>query len=301
MAAKISTIAELFHRFHQCEMQLKQGKIAACLISFKEVIERAPAIPQTEREKNEFEQGVGLFLRNLSAHKKFQDIFGNISFGDSDLATNLEFIKGMIVAQEEEIVERYHKDEEAAEALRLEIDQEKQKQEDEFRQKIAEAIENIDQGNLPRAQEIMDENESIREAVVHHYNDLGIQCRADGSLEEAIKHYSRALIAAPDDENLHYNMGRAHCEAGNTEKAEEYLAAAMKLNPEFREGKILYDYLMTANRPCEAVPERQKTNFPRLVQNLFSRLKAKFEKLPELQGNQNETPPQTPGPDTNQR
>ena len=160
MAAKISTIAELFHRFHQCEMQLKQGKIAACLISFKEVIERAPAIPQTEREKNEFEQGVGLFLRNLSAHKKFQDIFGSVSFGDSDLATNLEFIKGMIVAQEEEIVERYHKDEEAAEALRLEIDQEKQKQEDEFRQKIAEAIENIDQGNLPRAQEIMDENES---------------------------------------------------------------------------------------------------------------------------------------------
>lgn len=252
MAPKISTVADLFHRFHQSEMQLKQGKIAACLISFKEVIEAAPAIPKTEKEKNELDQEIDFFLKNLSAHKKFQDIFGNISFGDSDLETNLEFIKGMIIAQEEEIIERYQKDEETAEALRLEIGQEKRKQEEEFRQKVSEAIENIDQDNLPRAQEIMDEDESIREAVVSHYNDLGMQFRAAQSFEEAITNYSRALIVSPNDENLHYNMGRAHCEAGNTKKAEDFLAAAMKLNPEFDEGKILYEYLMKVNRFGEA-------------------------------------------------
>jgi len=124
MASKISNITELFHRFHQCEMQLRQGKIAACLIGFKEVIEKTPSIPKSEKEKNELHQGVELFLRSLSAHKKFQEIFGAISFGDSDLDTNLEFIKSMITAQEEEIVDRIKKEDESAEAQRLEIDRE---------------------------------------------------------------------------------------------------------------------------------------------------------------------------------
>lgn len=275
MAAKISTIADLFHRFHQCEMLLKQGKIAACLISFREVIERAPAIRKSEKEKNEFEQAIELFLRNLSAHKKFQDLFGNISFGDSDLETNLEFIKGMIVAQEEEIVERYRKDEEAAEALRLEIDQEKQRQEEEFRRKITEAIENVDQGDLPRAREIMRDDENIVEAVIHHYNDLGIQCRAAQSFEEAIDNFNKALNFAPDDEHLHYNMGRAQCGAGNAEKAEEFLAAAMKINPEFKEGKILYEYLMKSNRCAEpSGPDQcQDKNIAGYFKNIFAGLR----------------------------
>jgi len=63
MATKISTITELFHRFHNCEMQLKQGKIAACLINFKEVIEKSPAIPKTEKEKSELHAGIATFLK----------------------------------------------------------------------------------------------------------------------------------------------------------------------------------------------------------------------------------------------
>ncbi|MFY9387699.1 MAG: tetratricopeptide repeat protein [Smithellaceae bacterium] len=275
MAAKISTVADLFHRFHQCEMQLKQGKIAACLMSFREIIESTPAIAKTEKEKNEFEQDIDFFLRNLSAHKKFQDIFGNISFGDSDLETNLEFIKSMIVAQEEEIVERYRKDEETAEALRLEIDQEKQRQEEEFRRKIAEAIENIDQGNLPHAREIMEDDENILEAVIHHYNDLGIQCRATRSFEEAIDNYNKALNFAPDDEHLHYNMGRAQCEAGNREKAEDFLASALILNPEFKEGKVLHEYLIKSNRCGEPSghAECQEKNIARYFKNIFANLR----------------------------
>lgn len=249
MASKIATITELFHRFHQCEMYLKQGKIAACLIAFKEVIERSPSIPKTEKEKSELHSGIDLFLRNLSAHKNFQEIFGAVSFGDSDLETNLEFIKGMIIAQEEEIIERVKKEDQAAEAQRLEIDQEKQKAEEEMRRKIVEAIGYIDQDNLTQAWEIMNESENIREAVALHYNDVGMQCRADQSFAEAIKNYSKALIVSPDDENLHYNMGRAHCEAGDPGKAETFLANAMKLNPEFKEGRIFYDYLMKINQP----------------------------------------------------
>ena len=149
MAAKISNIAELFHRFHACELYVKQGKIAACLISFKEIIDRMPAIPMTDKEKKELHEGIEVFLNNLSAHKKFKEIFGEFSFGDTDLATNLEFIKSMIIAQEEEIVQKVEKDEEAAEAQRLEIVKAEEKKKEEINQKTQEAIALIDEGKLP--------------------------------------------------------------------------------------------------------------------------------------------------------
>jgi tetratricopeptide (TPR) repeat protein len=258
MASKISNVTELFHRFHNCEMQLRQGKIAACLIAFKEVIERLPAIPKTEKEKNELRQGIELFLRNLSAHKKFQEIFGVVSFGDTDLETNLEFIKSMITAQEEDIVERVKKDDETAEAQRLEIDREKQKRQEEMRKKIEQSIGFIDQQNLPAAWEIMNESDEIRETVAAHYNDMGMQNRTNKSFAEAIQNYTKALIVSPDDENLHYNIGRAYFEADNPDKAEKHLANAIKLNPEFKEGQIFYDYLLKIDAPKAGSADGEK-------------------------------------------
>jgi len=283
MASKISNITELFHRFHNCEMQLRQGKIAACLIGFKEIIEKSPAIPKSEKEKNEFHQGVEIFLKSLSAHKKFQEIFGVISFGDSDLETNLEFIKSMICAQEEEIIERVNKENESAEAQRLEIDREKHRKQEELRKKIEQAIGFIDQENLPPAMEIIHESEEIQEAVALHYNDVGMQCRTDHLYTEAVKNYSKALMVSPEDENLHYNMGRAHFEAGDLEKAEEFLANAMKLNPEFKEGKIFYDYLMKINYPL-AGPDKNKSEgfFKKLFHTM--KLKAEFYVKQKMRG-----------------
>lgn len=275
MASVISTVSDLFHRFHNCEMQLRQGKIAACLINLKDVIEKTPSIPKTEKEKRELDGGIEIFLTNLSRHKKFQDIFGNISFGDSDLQTNLEFIKSMIVAQEEDIVERIRNDEENAEVQRLEIDREKQKKIQEMRQKIIQAIEYMDQDNLPQAMEIINESDDIREAVALHYNDVGMQCRTDKSLTEAVSNYSKALMVSPEDENLHYNLGRAHFEAGNLNKAEDFLANAMKLNPEFAEGQIFYDYLLKMNIPPTGPVESDKKTggFLRKLLHFWRKLK----------------------------
>lgn len=254
MAAKITNITELFHRFHSCEMQLKQSKIAACLIAFREIIERMPAIAKTEKEKKELNASIELFLRGLSAHKKFQEIFGVVSFGDSDLDTNLEFIKSMIIAQEEDILERIKRDEAALEAQRLEINQEEQRRKEEMRSKIRQAIERLDQNDVPGAMEIVDESEEIREAVELHYNDAGMQYRTNKAYDEAVSHYAKALIVSPEDENLYYNMGRAHFEAGHPDKAEQSLAEAMQLNPDFKEGAVFYQYLLKLNRPAQASP-----------------------------------------------
>lgn len=249
-------------------MQLLQSKIAACLITFKEVIEKTPSIPKTEKEKREFNGAIDVFLNNLAKHKKFQEIFGVITFGDSDLDTNLEFIKSMIIAQEEEIIERIKKDDEAAEAQRLEIDREKQKQLQEMRQKIVRAIEFMEQNNLPEALEIINESDDIREAVANHYNDLGRQRRTDKSYEQAVESYAKALSISPNDENLCYNTGRAYFEAGDLSKAEDYLAKAMKLNPEFAQGKLFYDYLLQLNLPG-AIPNAPTNETKSVWQKIF--------------------------------
>jgi tetratricopeptide (TPR) repeat protein len=269
MASSISNITELFHRFHACEMSLKQGKIAACLISFKEVIEKMPSIPKTDREKGELHQGIDTFLKTLSDHKKFKEIFGEVSFGDTDLETNMEFIKSMIVAQEQDIVERIKKDEEAAEGQRLEIARTEENAKEEIQQKIKEAIKLIDEGKLSQAMvEIINISEDVRDGVILHYNAMGMKEREIKQLDEAVENYSKAISVSPEDENLHYNIARAYFEAGKRDKAGEYLGMALKLNPEFKEGKVFYNYLLKLDQAQEGKSKGEKKTGG-IFQNIF--------------------------------
>lgn len=203
-----------------------------------------PAIPMTEKEKKELHEGIAAFLDKLAAHKKFKEIFGEFSFGDTDLATNLEFIKSMIVAQEQEIVQKIEKDEEAAEAQRLEIIKAEERKKDEINQKILDAIALIDGGNLSEALEMIKGDEEAKEAVSQHYNSLGMDNRKAKNFDEAVKNYSKAISVSPQDENIHYNMARAYFEEGKLDKAEAFLEKALKLNPDFEEGKTFLGYLL---------------------------------------------------------
>jgi len=270
MAAKISNITELFHRFHQCEMQLRQGKIASCLINFRDILARMPAIPITEKEKTELNAGIELFLRNLSAHKTFQEIFGEVSFTDTDLATNLEFIKSMIAAQEEEIVEKVKKDEEAAEFQRLEIAREEQERLETLRNKVSQAVAHINEGNLPAALEIIAESEEIANDVVAHFNEEGMRHREAKKFDDAVACYQKALEVAADDEHLHYNIARAYYEAEHLDKAEELLAKALQINPDFEEGKSFYTFLLKLRYPSgeESAAEAPPGLLSRILQKL---------------------------------
>ena len=269
MASSISTITELFHKFHMCEMNLKQGKIAACLIGFKEVIEKTSAIPKSDREKGELHQGIETFLKTLSDHKKFQDIFGEVSFGDTDLETNMEFIKSMIVAQEQDIVERIQKEEEAAEGQRLKIEEIEPKKKEEIQQKIEEAIKLIDEEKISQAMvEIINVSEDIRDGVIIHYNTMGMKDREAKQFDDAVKNYGKAISVSPEDENLHYNIARAYFEASKLDKAKEYLGMALKLNPEFKEGKAFYSYLLKLDQTGENKSKGEK-KAGGIFQNLF--------------------------------
>jgi tetratricopeptide (TPR) repeat protein len=267
--ASFSSFTELLHRFHTCELHVRQGKIATCLISFKEIIDKMPAISMTDKEKKELHEGIEVFLKNLATHKKFKEIFGEVSFGDTDLHTNLEFIKSMIAAQEQEIVQKVEKDEEAAEAQRLEIEHAQVQKREEINQQIAAAVKLIDEEKLTEAQEIIKGSEEIRDGIILHYNAMGMQSRETKNHTEAIKNYSKAISVSPQDENLHYNIARVYFEDGKREKAGEFLGKALKLNPEFKEGKVFYEYLIKLDQTRAKAGAGEKKSGG-LFQKLFS-------------------------------
>ncbi len=51
----------------------------------------------------------------------------------------------------------------------------------------------------------------------------------------AIQLYEKAIAAAPEDEDLHYNLGIAYAKAGDTEKAEKEYREALRLLPDYAE------------------------------------------------------------------
>jgi tetratricopeptide (TPR) repeat protein len=71
-----------------------------------------------------------------------------------------------------------------------------------------------------------------------------MQLREAKDFAAAVKSYSAALSVSPQDENLHYNLGRVFYEHGQADKAKECLDKALKINPDFKEGKLFHDYLL---------------------------------------------------------
>lgn len=77
------------------------------------------------------------------------------------------------------------------------------------------------------------------------FNELGIELRRMGLYDQAIAHYAKALSFAPDDENLHFNIGRACFEQGDPESAGKHLRQALTLNPDLQEAKQLQDVILS--------------------------------------------------------
>ncbi len=75
----------------------------------------------------------------------------------------------------------------------------------------------------------------------HLFNEYGIELRRGEMYDLAIENYNKALSIDQDDEALHYNIGRAYYEDGQSDKAIESLQKAMSLAPDFKEAKLLYD------------------------------------------------------------
>lgn len=77
----------------------------------------------------------------------------------------------------------------------------------------------------------------------HMFNEFGIQLRKNGMYVQALKYYSRAFQFAKHDEHLLYNIGRTMFEKGSLSGAITFLEKAVRLRPDFSEGKSLLEGL----------------------------------------------------------
>jgi len=73
----------------------------------------------------------------------------------------------------------------------------------------------------------------------HLFNDFGINLRKNEMYDQAVEYYARALELSPNDENLHYNIAKAHSFAGNDIKALEHLHSALSIRGDFPEARAM--------------------------------------------------------------
>ena len=87
----------------------------------------------------------------------------------------------------------------------------------------------------------------------HLFNEFGIQMRKLGMYDEAMRYYSQAYRLCNTDEHLLYNMARTLFEKGRVKSCRAMLDKALKLNPEFPEGRAFLAYLRSLARGEYAV------------------------------------------------
>jgi tetratricopeptide (TPR) repeat protein len=79
--------------------------------------------------------------------------------------------------------------------------------------------------------------------LIHVYNKIGIAYRKQGKSQVALALYHKARQIAPDDENLLYNIARAHLDLKQYDEARRSLNEALELNPRFKEARALIQLL----------------------------------------------------------
>lgn len=95
------------------------------------------------------------------------------------------------------------------------------------------------------------------------FNSLGVKLRKSGDLPGALHAYKQALQLTPDDENIHFNLSKAHYFMGNTDLAKECINHALDIEPNFSEGRKLYRKIYGREYPRsgpEQAPRRETSS-----------------------------------------
>ncbi len=107
-----------------------------------------------------------------------------------------------------------------------------------YLQKASEVFAQFDR--LEEAKQAFIEVLKYESNTPNPYNTLGVKLRQKGDYPGAIHAYSQALELTPEDENIHFNMGKAYYFMGEVKKAGESFDLALSLKPDFEEAQSLY-------------------------------------------------------------
>jgi len=95
------------------------------------------------------------------------------------------------------------------------------------------------QDRLEKTREMFVEIIKTDPDAVNPYNSLGVELRRKGDYFGALHAYDQAILLTPNDENLHYNIAKAHLFSGNKDKAVKHLMRSLELNPELHHSRDL--------------------------------------------------------------
>lgn len=121
---------------------------------------------------------------------------------------------------------------------------------DEFKRYLQKAAEIHAQFNrMEETKELFIEILKYDPETPNPFNSLGVKLRKSGDLPGALHAYGQALSLTPEDENIHFNMSKAHYFMGNSEEAKTCVTQALEINPGFEEGRKLYRKLYNREFP----------------------------------------------------
>lgn len=224
-------------KLNECKTHLQKSNIFSCISGFKDVLERMKALPMLASDAKELHKDVNKFQDLLAASKTFRDVYGPVTFRDDDFDTSLDFMHQLLILKEEEVREimaQRQLDDESGQELGALASR---------KESIQEACLALERGDFSAVQDIIGEDEEVRFYLVNLYNTAGIQNRKDGDHDKAIIQYQKAIVVQPADEHLYYNLARAHLEREEWQEAEAAINHGLEINPEFREGIRLKNYL----------------------------------------------------------
>ena len=78
----------------------------------------------------------------------------------------------------------------------------------------------------------------LQPKVSAYWNNLGLACRQHGDMAASEQAFRQALLLAPDDAELHYNLGLLHLQQRRWVVARQALMHAAQLSPQFIEARL---------------------------------------------------------------
>jgi tetratricopeptide (TPR) repeat protein len=233
----VTSATDIMRKLDQSRKHLRSGNLFSCISTFHDALQayiNIKSIIESDRVKviaalNDFQQ-------QIAASRQFKDLYGSFSFRNNDFTTSLEFITELIRIKEDEIADVLVNKEVSEILSHANLNQKEQ-------ETTKTMVSLVERGEQQALREMVTDNDDLASLVLTYYNDTGINYRTSGDIEKAIVEYKKAISISPDDEHLYYNVARAYLEKGKKEDAEECIALALKINPEFREGLKLQQYI----------------------------------------------------------
>jgi tetratricopeptide (TPR) repeat protein len=242
-AIKREDVGRIEKKLNEARFLLQQNKLHSCLLKFKEALELLLSTKMLPADVKIINTKINEFQSLMSNTTTFTETYGPVTFRDDEAKTTLEFINQLLIVKDQEIKGYVEERIGLIEKNHYEVDAAKNSEESFIELRGREAKRYIDNDNFEAAKEIIGDDDEIMWWVLQAYNTGGINFRRQGHYIDALNEFNKALMLQSDDEGLYYNIARANIEMNRWEEALDAIQKALKINPDFSEGKLLESFI----------------------------------------------------------